>query len=242
MHHAYTFFLRIRFTHNHDMTMSHRQPSRISIPAQFSRSHVVWASLTLSLSLVGGLLLLLEDQPLPTSQAIQLVDLNPQSGLESIEVIFQGGIEIDDASWRGIVIHHSGSPVGSADSITRQHQERGFAGLGYHFVIGNGQGMGDGELHVGYRWVDQLPGVHVAGPQADVLNRQTIGICLIGDGDRRSFSRQQLASLAQLTGLLCQRLKIDRSQVVLGRDVSPTSGPGRLFPEAAFREQLTSAQ
>lgn len=222
--------------------MSHPQDSRFTLPAHLSRRHVVWASLVLSLSLVGGFLMLIEDQSFPTSGAVPLLDLSPQGGLQSLDAIFQGGIETDAAPWRGIVIHHSGSPVGSPDSITRDHQERGFAGLGYHFVIGNGQGMGNGELHVGYRWIDQLPGVHVAGPQADALNRQTIGICLIGDGDRRSFSRQQLASLAQLTGLLCQKFHIDRSQVVLGRDVSPTSGPGRLFPEAAFREQLASAQ
>lgn len=222
--------------------MNHQQSTQFTLPARLTRSHVVWASLVLSLSFVGGLLLLLEDQPFPSSDALQLLDLHPQDDFGSLEEIFRFNGGIKGTQWRGIVIHHSGNSVGSADSITREHQERGFAGLGYHFVIGNGQGMGNGELHVGYRWIDQLPGVHVAGPQADVLNRQTIGICLIGDGDRRSFSRQQLASLAQLTGLLCQKLQIERSQVVLGRDVSPTSGPGRLFPEAAFREQLASAQ
>jgi len=40
--------------------------------------------------------------------------------------------------WRYIVIHHMASSRGSAGIIHRLHRKRGYDGLGYHFVIGNG--------------------------------------------------------------------------------------------------------
>src|SRR5688572_16965793 len=56
--------------------------------------------------------------------------------------------------WKYIVIHHSGAEEGSLKSIDRYHREERHMenGLAYHFLIGNGNGMGDGEIAVGNRW------------------------------------------------------------------------------------------
>ena len=60
--------------------------------------------------------------------------------------------------WRYIVVHHSAGPTGSAAVFHRWHLKRGWRGLGYHFVIGNGTGSRDGEVEVGFRWRDQIDG------------------------------------------------------------------------------------
>lgn len=199
------------------------------------RRHVVWAALLASMTGAGGLLLALDDAPAPTRSA-PLASLDSARQTSDLNAIFQNTQPLEP--WTGIVIHHSASPIGSAETLTRQHNARGFKGLGYHFVISNGQGAGDGQIFVGYRWQEQLPGVHVAGPRAEQYNRHTIGICLIGDGERREFTGAQIARLADLVESLQKRFDIPDRAVVLHRDIAPTSSPGRLFPEAGFRQML----
>jgi N-acetyl-anhydromuramyl-L-alanine amidase AmpD len=84
----------------------------------------------------------------------------------------------------------------------------------------------------------QLPGAHAIGPNARIYNERSIGICLVGDGDRRTFTPDQIASLLTLVRTLQRQYGIDDDAVVLHRDVAPTASPGRLFPELQFRERL----
>ena len=67
--------------------------------------------------------------------------------------------------WRGMVIHHSAIPFGSAAHEDKYHRSKGWDGLGYHFVINNGirekgYGQPDGLVEVGYRWNEQKVGSH----------------------------------------------------------------------------------
>jgi N-acetyl-anhydromuramyl-L-alanine amidase AmpD len=111
--------------------------------------------------------------------------------------------------------------------------------LGYHFVIGNGNGMDDGQLAVGRRWLDQLPGAHAAGASADWYNRHSIGICLVGDGNRNAFTPAQVRRLVQLVDALCHEFKIPPNKVLLHSQICNTDDPGRLFPEAVLTAQLS---
>lgn len=190
---------------------------------------------------VGGLLMALDRAPGAPAGALALVNLDSQRDASGFDAIFDTKTPIVAGRWTGIVIHHSGGALGSPETLTQQHNARGFKGLGYHFVISNGQGAPDGQVFVGYRWPEQLPGVHVAGSRAEQFNRQTIGICLIGDGERREFTPVQIARLAELVSALQRRLGIPDGQVALHRDIAPTSSPGRLFPEATFRQLLADA-
>jgi hypothetical protein len=205
-----------------------------SLCSRFSRTQIVWATLGVSMTCVAGALAVLEDRPLPSPTALTQMDEAP---IRSLDAIFER-TELDDGRWDGIVIHHSGATTGSPDSLDAQHRELGFRGLGYHFVIGNGFGSTDGEVHVGYRWQQQLPGAHTAGVNSDYYNRRTLGICLVGDGEKRAFSDAQLMALTQLVSELQRELDLPDDHVMLHRDVAPRSGPGRLFPEAAFRARL----
>ena len=89
-----------------------------------------------------------------------------------------------------IIVHCSDSHCGTAEEIDRWHKQRGWKGIGYHFVICNGypwpsrayiKGW-DGIVQDG-RPVEQI-GAHCRGH-----NQDSIGICLIG---KRCFTGQQL--------------------------------------------------
>ena len=207
-----------------------------------TRPQVVWLSLLVAMTGFGGLLLAIDAPRAGSTRSIARAASTGGANAPGIESIFQRlDTPLADERWQRIVIHHSAAPFGSAETIAAEHTARGLQGLGYHFVIGNGQGSEDGELFVGRRWLEQLPGAHVAGPQAPWNNEHAIGICLVGDGDRRAFTPAQLARLTELVTALGAELEISESQIVLHRDLAPTSSPGRLFPEAALRARLASA-
>lgn len=196
----------------------------------------VWVALLAAMTGVGGLLLALDGEKTASLDGVALVAATP--GASSIEAIFNTRVEIQPGRWKKIIIYSSGSPQGSAATIAEEHKSRGFHGLGYHFVIGNGAGQGDGELHVGYRWLTQSPGAHAAGPEQDQLNQNAIGICLVGNGDRRPYTDSQIRRLIELLHALERELAIPPSDMLLGRDIAATTSPGRFFPEATVRNAL----
>lgn len=168
--------------------------------------------------------------------SVEVLGQSPQA-----DPVFQTRQPLARQRWNSIVIHHSGTPAGDAESITREHMAAGLKGLGYHFLIGNGNGLGDGVIHVGYRWIDQLPGAHVTGPNQDLYNERAIAICLVGNGDRRSFTDAQLTQLVSLVQRLQAQLHIPARNVYLHRDLSrATTSPGKFFPSAWLQEQLLS--
>lgn len=206
------------------------------------RTKVVWAAFVSAMTVAGGVFLLADGTLRSVSGAPML---GPGIAIErpTTTGLFELPAALDEDRWEAIVIHHSGSPAGDAETLDRMHQSFGLEGLGYHFVIGNGDGMGDGVIHVGYRWTDQKPGAHVIG-SADVsewYNRRSIGICLIGNGEARGFTERQMRSLARLVQDLQGRFDIPAERVVLHRDLGNVRSPGRYFPEATFREQLLDA-
>jgi len=140
-------------------------------------------------------------------------------------------------NWRHIVIHHSATATGSAASFDREHRERGWEGLGYHFVIGNGTGTGDGQVEVGYRWRNQQRGAHAGNLE---YNEYGIGICLVGDFETGYPTARQLASLRALIRFLQARCGISTASIIGHSDVpgKETRCPGRNFSVAAFRAGL----
>jgi hypothetical protein len=162
-----------------------------------------------------------------------------QQDHNKLDLLFPNDQPVADQRWSGIVIHHLGDPFGTPESIHRQHLSWGYQGLGYHFLIGNGNGLGDGEVHVGYRWAGQLPGAHVVGEAGRGHNEHSIGICLVGNGDNHAFSERQVRHLTRLVQRLQRELNIPRSQVLLHRDIAAdVSSPGSMFPLAEFQSQL----
>lgn len=152
--------------------------------------------------------------------------------------------------WRYIVIHHSASAAGNEASIQQDHLRRGMEnGMAYHFLIGNGSsGLADGELVEGHRWKHQLQGGHC---HQDFLNDCGIGVCLVGNLNRKSPTPKQVQSLARLTLRLQTQFHIPEDNIhghgqFYGED---SDCPGRRFPwtnlwtslNSAYQVQLASA-
>lgn len=133
--------------------------------------------------------------------------------------------------WRYIVVHHSATSMGSARGMELYHRNIRHMenGLAYHFVIGNGNGQGDGEITIGSRWRRQIKGGHLF---SDRLNEISIGICLVGNFEMNRPTKKQLASLYALVNYLQDRCRTPADAVKTHRQINPrpTSCPGRYFP------------
>jgi N-acetyl-anhydromuramyl-L-alanine amidase AmpD len=140
--------------------------------------------------------------------------------------------------WRYIVIHHSATPTGSADEFDRVHRALGWDELGYHFVIGNGTGSGNGEVEVGSRWSKQKHGAHARVAGHPEYNDVGIGICLVGNFDMTVPTEAQMASLARLVRYLADRYGIPRSRIYGHGQLKATDCPGRHFNYADLFRRL----
>ena len=148
--------------------------------------------------------------------------------------------------WNSIVIHHTASPTGSLREIDRWHRDKGWDCCGYHFVIGNGTGSGDGEIEVGPRWRAQSPGAHTrlcgapSSPIGNYYNEHGIGIVMVGNFDQRRPSDRQMASLARLVAYLSSSCGIPRERIYLHGDLKSTDCPGHNFSRVDLGGRLAS--
>lgn len=101
-----------------------------------------------------------------------------------------------------IIIHCSATPEGrdyTVADIDRWHKQRGWNGIGYHYVI-----YRDGSVHTG-RKVETM-GAHCTGQNAN-----SIGICYIGGLAENGKTPKDTRTPAQKTALrnLVERLKTE---------------------------------
>jgi N-acetyl-anhydromuramyl-L-alanine amidase AmpD len=140
--------------------------------------------------------------------------------------------------WECIVIHHSASEEGGAERFDEWHKERGWEGLGYHFVIGNGTDTPDGQVEVGFRWQRQEHGAHCKTDDG-YYNQHGIGICLVGNFDLTTPSEAQTRSLVRLCRFLCRAFHIPPSHIYThGGVTGQTDCPGKNFDLDELRDQV----
>lgn len=134
--------------------------------------------------------------------------------------------------WKYIVIHHSGVDTGTMKGMDAYHRNVRHMenGLAYHFVIGNGSGIADGQVVAAPRWTRQLDGGHLA---SEGQNKVAIGICLVGNFDRQAPSARQMQSLRALANALLKRCQLPASAVRLHQEINVigTRCPGNRFPK-----------
>jgi len=151
----------------------------------------------------------------------------------------QWAAEVPEHLWQYLVLHHSGTQRGSLESIHAEHLRRRdsagnpWRGIGYHFVIGNGQGMPDGKVQPTFRWRDQLSGAHAG---TSLMNQRGIGICLIGNFETASPTAAQLCSVEALVRELSGHFSIPADRILGHSSVRATKCPGRLFPIDRLRD------
>jgi N-acetylmuramoyl-L-alanine amidase len=169
------------------------------------------------------------------SQTAPLAAVPPSSqtyGLPSLS-LDQFSPDAPARNWTWIVLHHTATSHGSVESINAAHLARRdrngnpWKGIGYHFVIGNGNGMDDGEIEPTFRWRGQLPGAHAGD---DEHNQHGIGIVLVGNFELERPTAAQVASARRLVALLQTRYGIEKSRVLRHGDIKATACPGKYFP------------
>lgn len=118
-----------------------------------------------------------------------------------------------------IVIHCSDSPHrgDTAEDVHRWHKERGWSGIGYHYVIRE-----DGTVDLGrpHYWT----GAHVAGH-----NTGSLGICLLGTTE---FTEDQFRSLRSLLKFL--KADYPEAKILGHRDLNPN----KTCPNFNVKEKL----
>jgi hypothetical protein len=171
----------------------------------------------------------------PRSAALELPRESARSSSWSTAAWRPAGPE---RPWRFIVIHHSATATGSAGEFDRMHRAKGWDELGYHFVIGNGTGSGDGEVEVGGRWPVQKHGAHTKVANHPEYNDLGIGICLVGNFDVTRPTEAQMQSLVRLVRFLRDRYDIPRGRMYGHGQLKPTDCPGRYFDYSDFFRRL----
>jgi LysM repeat protein len=143
--------------------------------------------------------------------------------------------------WKYIIIHHSATDEGNAFSLFNLHLRRGFASLGYHFIINNGTyGKGDGQIEVAPRWIRQEDGAHCISAG---MNHMGIGICLVGNFSKERVSQKQLDALIYLVKILKNNYHIPEKNI-MGHGQVPgarTECPGTYFPWEEFKKRLSAS-
>jgi hypothetical protein len=94
-----------------------------------------------------------------------------------------------------IILHHAAASVASAEDIHRWHQEKGWIGFGYHFLIAK-----DGDIYKG-RPIDTV------GAHCEDWNYKSVGICFEGDFDQEEMTAEQVKSGIELIRLIRSQYK-----------------------------------
>jgi GT2 family glycosyltransferase len=127
--------------------------------------------------------------------------------------------------YRFIVVHHSATPpTTSVESIRQAHLDRGFDDIGYHYVI-----LPTGEVVTGRP--ESVEGAHAYG-----LNKESLGVCCVGNFEEESPPPDQIAALVEVVSELCKRFDITAENIIGHRDAQsisesarPTKCPGDLL-------------
>lgn len=102
-------------------------------------------------------------------------------------------ISINKRNITEIIIHCSATPEGkdfTVDNIREWHLQRGFSGIGYHWII-----YRDGSIHMGR--AESIIGAHCTGH-----NYNSIGVCYIGGMDSFNKNPKDTRTDAQKETLL----------------------------------------
>ncbi|MBK8455620.1 MAG: N-acetylmuramoyl-L-alanine amidase [Thiofilum sp.] len=116
----------------------------------------------------------------------------------------------------------NGLPV-SVETIDQWHKDRGWTGIGYHFVI-----QPDGRIDDG-RKITKM-GAHVEG-----ANEDNIGVVLCG---RNKYTIEQFKSLRELSGELMDRFNIDPWEIYTHAQWASALKQGKTCPNISINRLL----
>jgi N-acetylmuramoyl-L-alanine amidase len=126
-----------------------------------------------------------------------------------------------------VIVHHSAAvtPLPQFDAINQWHKERQFTlsqlghYVGYHYVIEKDgtviQARNEGE-----------EGCHTIGQ-----NKQSIGVCMVGNFDTETPTPEQEDALGKLLSMLIQKYKIQITDILPHRKFAEKSCYGSSLPD-----------
>ena len=215
--------------------MKQPTPSPRSRKLKANRHMAVFVSLIATVALTVLLLALLEAPPLSDTawRSLMAADGSP----ESLAEVFGTRVPVTPGRWRYVYVHHSHTAGGEATTLSPPGGQPGLsAPFADHFVIGNGQGLNDGEVQMTQAWNRQsaitLP------PKGATVSAGCVSICLVGDFTNAPPTAAQQQALAALVSELQGQLNIPAKAVFAHPEVNTTAGLGRRFPLGSFRNHL----
>ena len=170
-------------------------------------------------------------------QQLRIPKLAPVAQIDRLTRIRSASqkISIRTHNWTTIVVHHSAIKYGNAKIYDQAHRQRGMKnGLAYHFIIGNGIDSDNGQIEMGPRWMKQQHGGHVRSYQ---VNKEAIGICLVGNFEQSTPSQKQMQAFTQLTDWLTQEVLPQRIRFAGHKDIEKNLCPGKYFPLAQMHRR-----
>ena len=174
-----------------------------------TRARIVWASLLVTLTVVGASLYAIGGQGSSRSDN-NAIPLFMPSASQGLDPIFSNPVPL--RAWDRIVVIDTGTPFANVDTLEARAKELGEPnGIGYHFVIGNGRNLTDGQVRMCPRWRAQKPASAAYG--RDLATAGTLVICVVGDTKRSRVTDDQAQSTGDLIKQLSQRFNIPASRV-----------------------------
>jgi len=176
------------------------------MPTSFNRRSKVLLALVVSMTLGSGLLLVLKPEPLAPLPSIPLAGDQARSP-RSLDPVDLDATDAPRLAWKRVVIHRD-----IHDNLSV-----------YHFVIET-----DGRVTATGRWTHQQPS---AGAYPAVDDSLTVDVAVVGTFDSQPPAEAQRSALSRLTRQLSRQLGIERRNVLLHRELDPSSScPGQQFP------------
>jgi hypothetical protein len=148
-------------------------------------------------------------------QAIDTSNVEPMEPIYRITVHHSG--DADDAT---------GDPKNELRLFERAHKGKGWACIGYHFIIAR-----DGTVYEGRPLKYQ--GAHATGDN----NKGNVGVCLMGNFDNRPVPKAQMASLVATLARLRKQYGIPRSEVEGHSHYKLTDCPGKYLRQFVTQYQ-----
>lgn len=141
--------------------------------------------------------------------------------------------------WERIILHHTFKPTIAQFNerpdgaywmrvIDRYHRLKGWAGIGYHFVI-----TPDGLIYIGRDL--NTSGAHTRGQ-----NSKAIGVCLLGNFDEETPTEPQWSSMKFLLCWLHHRFTIPISELRFHNEFATKTCPGSRLDLHAIRAVIAA--
>ncbi len=218
-------------------------------PVDIHRVIIVLGSLIVTLSLTVVVLAMAGGQPV---HLVQPYMLSATVSDQNMGTVLATATPLPERRWDYIIIYQSGSLKGNAADLATGQMIGGVGagnvalrpglGVDFHFVVdnaANGIRKPDGNVEVGAAWKEQFSTApffswphfdhHFYSPYANA-----IGICLIGNINKRPYTGSQVRSTVKLVRALQKRLGIPDSRVKFQWSPSVTGGKPTTASQTAF--------